>query len=282
MTPSDLRRILGEYGLRPLSGRSQNFLLDEGVVSRMVAAAGVLPGAAVLEIGPGTGMLTGALLKAGASVTAVEIDHGLCRLLRDRFGNDGNFRLIEGDVLELDNQEIVRSFGLGEGDRWQVAANLPYAITSPTVMKFIFGDPRPASLTLMVQREVAERMVAKPGDMSSLAVACQALGHPEIAVRVRAGSFFPAPRVDSAVIHVRLKDSVERQAFFRGVGEGRYFQVVRQAFSQRRKQVKNTLRSLARPGRDLADCLKRAEIPESSRPEDLTPEQWVAVAENIG
>lgn len=273
---------MGEYGLRPLSGRSQNFLLDEGVVSRMVAAAGVLPGAAVLEIGPGTGMLTGALLKAGASVTAVEIDHGLCRLLRDRFGNDGNFRLIEGDVLELDNQEIVRSFGLGEGDRWQVAANLPYAITSPTVMKFIFGDPRPASLTLMVQREVAERMVAKPGDMSSLAVACQALGHPEIAVRVRAGSFFPAPRVDSAVIHVRLKDSVERQAFFRGVGEGRYFQVVRQAFSQRRKQVKNTLRSLARPGRDLADCLKRAEIPESSRPEDLTPEQWVAVAENIG
>ena len=274
MRPDDLKKMLEQYGLRPIHGRGQNFLLDDSVVVKMTEAAGVGPGSRILEIGPGPGILTAALLAAGAHVTAVEIDSRFFRFLQKRFGGQPGLDLIEGDVLDMPNQDIAERLA---GD-WQVVSNLPYGITSAVLEKFLFHEPRPKSLTLMLQREVADRILAKPRDMSSLAVACQSLGEPRRVVNVPRGSFFPPPEVDSAVIHIRLKNEAERREFFQGVPESDFFRIVRQAFVQKRKQIKNSLRSLPGTPEQQEKTLQQAKIPPSARPEELTPEQWLALA----
>jgi 16S rRNA (adenine1518-N6/adenine1519-N6)-dimethyltransferase len=269
MMHQDLRNLLARYGITPVHARGQNFLVNEGVLEAIVAAAEVRPGDQVLEIGPGPGVLTERLLAAGAYVVAVEIDARLQGLLRDRFAGAA-FTLVSGDALEQRAADLVRAFPR-PGDAYKVVANIPYGITSKLLLKFLLEQPTPTVTTVMVQREVADRIVAEGGKMSRLAVLVQALGQPRKVMNVSRGSFTPPPRVDSAVLQVvhgrhpglaALGDE-ELEAFFDMVGR---------LFSGKRKKLRNLLAGM---GVKEFSAIEAAGINPQLRPEDLRLDDWV-------
>jgi 16S rRNA (adenine1518-N6/adenine1519-N6)-dimethyltransferase len=280
MTPTELRALLEPHGIRPIKGRSQHFLLDERVVVAMADAARVAEGSRVLEIGPGPGILTAELLRRGVNVVAVEIDMKLCALLRARFVTP-RFTLLEGDALETSNAALADAFpseGEGRFAPYAVVANLPYAITSATIQKFLLGVPAPTSVTVMIQKEVADRALAHAGDMSQLAVLVQTFARARRVASVAAGAFFPPPKVASAVIHMERKTDAELDAFFGGVPRERYFSLVQAAFAAPRKQLKNTLASVVPDRTALEKALISAQIPPNARPEMLAVDRWASLA----
>lgn len=276
MRPSDLAALLARHGIRPLKARGQHFLLDDRVVAAMVEEAALAPGERVLEIGPGPGILTEALLAAGAQVVAVEIDRRLCALLRERFGDA--LTLVEGDVRRVSNAELASRFRSGAARGYKVVANLPYAITAEALQKFLLESPAPSDIVVMVQREVADRVLARTGDMSSLAVLVQTLATARRVVNVPRGAFMPPPAVDSAVIHISVRSGRDREAFFADIGFDRYFSIVRAAFAEPRKQLKNTLRRFAADAVALEKAFSEAKIRPQSRPEELGVEAWRRLA----
>lgn len=271
MTSTELKQMLARFGIRPIKDRSQHFLLDNTVVDAMLAAADVQKGERIVEIGPGHGVLTEKLWAAGADVIAAEIDQKLCTLLRERFG--GAIRLIEGDALEIPNAEFAAG-----ASAYTVVANVPYAITSPLLKKFLLETPKPSSVTVLVQREVAERVAAQPGAMSGLAVLVQTYAKPNIVRCVAAAAFFPPPKVESAVLHLALRSDAELKVFFKNAEPARYFALSQAAFAEPRKQIKNTLRKLFPSDQALADAIFHAGISPSARPSELALEQWRLLA----
>ncbi len=283
---ASVRSLLRAAGLRARHDRSQNFLVDVEVLESILEAAEPRTGGRVLEIGPGLGILTGALLEAGACVTAVELDAGLASFLRARlvdavtrgavagFGEPGALRLIEGDALDQDLPDLVPP-------PFDVVANLPYHITSPILHRLLERSPRPARMVLMVQREVAERVAAPPGQMSYLSVFVQYHAKVRIARIVRPDSFEPAPKVDSAILVLepypeddRLPDAAAEDALWR---------VVQAAFRERRKMIHNVLaRQLPLSGAQVAAALDAAGILPDRRPQTLGVGEWLALREALG
>jgi 16S rRNA (adenine1518-N6/adenine1519-N6)-dimethyltransferase len=269
MRVSDLNDLLAKHGARPIKARGQHFLVDDGVVADIVAASGVTAGERVLEIGPGPGILTEALLGAGARVTAVEIDPKMVRILEDRFhGRD--LAVVTGDILGADVDGVMAL----RGAPYRVIANIPYHITSPIIEKFLTESPMPMSMTLMVQKEVADRVLAKRGDMSALAVFVRTLARAERVRNVARGAFMPPPEVESAVLHLVHKSEKELGAFFDGISRERYFRLVRAAFQGKRKQLRNSLKAVIPDKEVLEKCLYSAKIPPEERPENLELEDW--------
>ncbi len=272
----DLKTILDKYDVRPVHERGQNFLVDEKILHAIVEGADVRPGSAVLEIGPGPGTLTAELLASGATVVAVELDRRFYGLLRERFSGL-NFRLIEGDVLSFSNQELSAAFGTSVGPpAYSVVANLPYGITSAVLEKFLLEEPKPRALTLMLQREVADRLLAGRGAMSSLSVMVQVMGEPHRVINVPRGAFRPAPKVDSAVIHIAIRDRSQLSAFFGdNISAGSFFRIVRTGFAAKRKKLRNSLMALGREAAEIENCLNKAKISLDARPEQLLPADWL-------
>jgi 16S rRNA (adenine1518-N6/adenine1519-N6)-dimethyltransferase len=275
--PAAVRRTLREAGLRARHSMSQNFLADVDVLEAILGEAAAGPGYHVLEIGPGLGLLTGGLLEGGASVTAVELDRGLAAFLRDRFSESieaGRLRLVEGDALDQDLNRLV-------APPFSVVANLPYHITSPILHRLLGETPRPERLVLMVQREVAERIVAPPGQMSYLSVFVQYHARARIAFTVPAGAFEPEPAVESAVIVVepypgddRLPDAAAEDALWRLVQAG---------FRERRKMLHNVLsRQLPVEPAQVAAALEAAGIDPDRRPQTVAVGEWLALLEAFG
>lgn len=199
LDPLAVRRMLREEGLRARHSLSQNFLADPDVLQSILDLAAPEPGSHVLEIGPGLGVLTGGLLQAGALVTAVELDRRLAERLRQAHAGPieaGAFRLVEGDILDQDVALLV-------APPYEVVANVPYHITSPILHRFLGSEPRPRRLVLMLQREVAERIAAQPGEMSYLSVFVQYHAEVRICFLVPREAFEPAPEVESAVVEIR-------------------------------------------------------------------------------
>ncbi len=228
--PSATRHILKKFKLRAVKGLGQNFLIDAQIVRQIVEAAEICAGDEVLEIGPGIGTLTQGLLEAGAHVTAVELDKKLPAVLKETLAGYENFRLVEGDILKLNIAELMpRPF--------KVAANLPYYITTQILLTLLEKNLPVTKIVTMVQREVAERMVASPGTKiyGALSVAVQFRSQPRIAFDVPPESFLPSPEVTSAVVVC----DVRRQSF--AVDEEFFVKVVRAAFAQRRKTLLNSL-----------------------------------------
>ncbi len=276
MTSAELRALLEPHGIRPVHDRGQHFLLDERVVEKMVAAAAVRSEDRVLEIGPGPGILTEKLLAAGARVVAVEIDLKLRSLLARRFGENKNFTLLDGDVLGFSNDALF-----SRGEKYKLVANLPYGITSETFKKFLLESPQPESITVMIQREVADRVLAKRGNMSSIAVMVQTYAEAERVTNVPRSAFLPPPKVDSAVIHMKRKSETELGEFFGHLSPDRYFSIVRAGFAERRKQLKNTLRTVENDESRLKQAFLKAGISPSSRPEELSATDWKALADAL-
>ncbi|HMJ79440.1 MAG TPA: 16S rRNA (adenine(1518)-N(6)/adenine(1519)-N(6))-dimethyltransferase RsmA [Candidatus Dormibacteraeota bacterium] len=265
-----VRRYLRAQGLHARRGLSQNFLVDAEVLEALLAAAAVAPGRRVLEIGPGLGVLTGALLEAGARLTAVELDTRLAALLRRRFGD--RLRLIEGDVLDQSLAQLVEA-------PWDLVANLPYHITSPVLHRVLAAEPRPERLVLMLQREVAERIAAAPGAMSYLSVFVQYHAVVRVARIVPAAAFEPAPQVDSAILvgearPRRLPPNLEEDLW----------RLVQAAFRERRKMLHNVLpRQLPRlDGTRLEAALAAVQIDPRRRPQTLAVEEWLALRDALG
>jgi len=274
-TPPRWRALLRELAVRPSKSRGQNFLTDRGIVANIADAAGLTPGLTTVEIGPGLGILTAELLaRVGPEgrVIAVELDRRLAAHIREEFGADPALTLIEGDVLRQPVATILA--GVPEGTPYALVANLPYNITSATLRHFLDDPRRPASLTVMVQREVAERIVARPPEMSILAVAIQFYGTPRIALRIGPGAFIPRPKIDSAVLHI---DTPAAPPLPEAAIPG-FFAIVAAGFGQKRKQLANSLTAgLPLPKEEIGAALAAAELAPARRAETLSIAEWLAL-----
>ncbi|MCZ2115438.1 MAG: 16S rRNA (adenine(1518)-N(6)/adenine(1519)-N(6))-dimethyltransferase RsmA [Anaerolineae bacterium] len=263
------RQILDRYGVAPKQSLGQNFLFDEGLLARIVAAAGLSPGDEALEVGPGLGALTRQLARAAGRVVAVELDGRLLPILRYELEPFANVELVQADILAFEPAAWFDA-------PYVVVANVPYYITGAILRHLLESRPRPRRMVMTVQREVADRLTARPPDMSLLAVSTQYYGRVQLVGAVKAGAFWPRPDVDSAVIRIDVDErhlgagdetraSEEAEAFFR---------VVRAGFSEKRKQLKNNLRRLGLDDAAVAAALEGAGIDGRRRAETLTVEEW--------
>ena len=269
-----IERYLRQHGLAARKRQSQNHLVDPVVLEEIVALADPAPGRRVLEIGPGLGILTGALLERAAHVTAVEVDERLAAHLRARFADaaaDGRLRLVQADALDVPVEDLVEP-------PYDVVANLPYHITSPVLHHLLGGEPRPKRFVLMLQREVAERIAAAPGGMSYLSVFVQYHATVHVARAVPASSFEPAPEVESAVL-VGQTDA-RRLA---PEQEEELWRLVQAGFRERRKMLHNVLpRQLPHLGRPrIVAALERAGIAADRRPQTVSVGEWLSLREAL-
>jgi 16S rRNA (adenine1518-N6/adenine1519-N6)-dimethyltransferase len=279
LDPLAVRRQLRDEGLRARHSLSQNFLADPDVLQSILDLAAPASGRRILEVGPGLGILTGGLLDGGASVTAVELDRRLAeRLSRVRAEaiQSGSLRLVQGDILD---QKIP---GLMEPP-YEVVANVPYHITSPILHRFLGSAPRPERLVLMLQREVAERISAAPGDMSYLSVFVQFHAAVRIAFNVPRDAFEPAPEVESAVVEIVPLDPLGENPRLSHADEDGLWRVVQAGFRERRKKLHNVLaRQLPLTGAQAQVALDATGIDGNRRPQTLSVDEWLALRIAIG
>jgi len=257
--------LLRHHGLRPDKRMGQNFLVDEGHLARIVEAADVGKDDEVLEVGAGLGSLTRYLTLAAKRVVAVELDGKLLPILRETLNGQLNVQVVHGDILQLRLADFFQSSG------FLVVANIPYYLTSNLIRHLLEHDPRPARLALTIQREVAQRACAGPPEMSLLSLSIQVYGTPRIAHHIPAGAFFPAPKVDSALLVVDLYPEPRLPASKIDA----FFKLVKASFAQKRKTLANSLASLPQWTKEQAAArLESAGIDPRRRPQTLTLEEW--------
>ena len=268
------RRLLRRFDLRARKGLGQHFLIDGEVLKLITSAAELTPTDVIVEVGPGLGVLTKELARQAGWVIAIELDNKLAALLKQTLASFDNVTIINEDVLRIEpgallNQPKAR-FPQAI-DSYKVVANLPYYITSPVLRHFLEASDKPQIMIVMVQKEVAEAIVAKPGQMSLLSVSVQFYGEPKIISYVPAQSFYPAPEVDSAILRIDLYP----QPAVAVTDEGSFFELVRAGFTARRKQIVNSLaQGLGRAKGEVLSLLERADIVSQRRAETLTLEEW--------
>ena len=268
-SPQVTNHILHRFKLRADKKLGQNFLIDENIVRNIVAAAELSDKDTVLEVGPGIGTLTQGLAESGASVVAVELDKRLLPVLDTTLEGYDNVRIVNGDILQVD---IMQTVGV---DEFKVCANLPYYITTPIIFALLEKRLPMERLVAMVQKEVAERMAAKPGgkDYGALSVAIQYYTEPEIAFIVPPSSFIPAPSVDSAVIVCKRREKPPVEV----CDEALFFRVVKAAFSLRRKMLNISLKNMGIKGEQVAKWLELAGVDGKRRAETLSLEDFAAL-----
>lgn len=274
---SQTRALLRTRGLRPRRRRGQNFLVDPRVRDRIVAASGIGPGSLVLEVGPGTGILTEAMLRAGASVMAVELDRDLAQALADRLGRNPALVVRVADALTFDFSEALR--GDPRQGRIRVVANIPYYITTPLILRFLRHRELFDALFLTVQREVAERLTAAPGGKTygALTLACRYWADVRAVLSIPRTAFFPVPEVDSALVRFDLLAGPRVSVR----APGRLFAVIRAAFGTRRKTLRNALCRGGWPGVSVDAALGAAGIEGRRRGETLTLEEFARLTEAL-
>lgn len=286
--------LMRRYKIDPKRSLGQNFLMDASHLDRIVAAAELTPADVVLEIGPGLGTLTRRLAAQAGHVVAVELDDRLIELLRADFANQPHVHIVHSDILEVNPPDLLAK-EIGNSEffasppdpagginhsapngriNYKIVANLPYYITSLALRHILEATPPPSIAVIMVQKEVAERICAKPGDLSLLAVSVQFYATPRIVQRVPAGAFYPAPKVDSAVLHL----DIHPQPAVTSVAPETFFEVVRAGFGQKRKQLANSLTAGLGISKNAAqEALIRADIDPKRRAETVTLDEWGAL-----
>jgi 16S rRNA (adenine1518-N6/adenine1519-N6)-dimethyltransferase len=270
-----VRRMLSRAGIRPRKSLGQNFLIAEGALARVAAAADIQTEDVILEIGAGVGSLTRHLAARARRVVAVEIDPLLLPLLRTALLEYSNVTVVQGDILALPVGQLVESAAPGH---YKVAANIPYYITSAIIRYLVESIPSPSRMVLTVQKEVGDRICARPGKMSLLALSVQYYGTPTIVGSIPAEAFYPSPKVDSAIVNVDLISSPARDV----ESSGWMFHVARAGFSQKRKMLRNTLAAgLAISARDAEGYLALSGVDPKRRAETLSVDEWVKLAETI-
>lgn len=272
-----IKDILHRHGFTFSKALGQNFLINPSVCPRMAELSGAGEGVGVIEIGPGIGVLTNELCQLADKVVAVELDKRLIPVLGETLAEYDNVKVINADVLELDLNKLIEDEF--PGMEVVICANLPYYITSPVIMKLLEDKLPITAITVMVQKEAAQRICAPVGSRESGAVTVSVnyYAEPSLQFYVSAGSFMPAPKVDSAVIRldVRKEPPVKTD-------EKKFFRVVKAAFSQRRKVISNSLSSGLKMSKDeINEVLAAANVPSNARAEKLSLDDFAAIAENL-
>ena len=269
-SPEVVHYICKRFDIKMSKKLGQNFLIKRGIVDEIVHAAELTVGEPVLEVGPGIGTLTQGLAQSGADVTAIELDRRLLEVLDTTLASYDNVRIIHGDVLKLDVPTIMNQ------KRFKVVANLPYYITTPIIMSLLESKLPIERLVVMVQKEVALRMVAKPGtkDYGALSVAVQYYTEPDIVLDVPPKSFLPAPAVTSSVIRCVLRDKPPVDV----IDEKLFFRVVKAGFAQRRKTFSNTMKTTGLTRDRIEELLAKANIDGQRRGETFTLQEFADVA----
>ncbi|HSM23299.1 MAG TPA: 16S rRNA (adenine(1518)-N(6)/adenine(1519)-N(6))-dimethyltransferase RsmA [Anaerolineaceae bacterium] len=263
--PLNVRSLLNQHGLRPRKSLGQNFLVENNALEKVVDAAEIEPIDVVLEIGAGLGSLTRFLSQVARKVVAVEMDSNLIQVLETVLGSEGNVELVYGDILKLDPEKIIPV------DQYLVVANIPYYITSAIFRHLLEAKRKPRRIVMTIQKEVAQRICAKPGDMSLLALSIQVFGFPKIVARIPAGAFLPAPKVDSAVIRVDLfsEPRIEQKQL------DLFFMLTKAGFGQKRKMLRKSLAAgLSWQVGKAEEMLLACEIDPTRRAETLSIEEW--------
>jgi len=266
---TNIRALLEQHEIDPKKSLGQNFLHDPLSLERIVNAASLTSEDTVVEVGPGTGVLTKRLAALARRVIAVELDDRLIPILAQL---PENVHIVNADILTTDVEKLVGS------EPYKVVANLPYYITSAILRHTLEIAHKPTLMVLTVQQEVADRLVAKPGDMSVLAVSMQYYGTPKIVGRIGSAAFYPRPGVASAIVKIDVFPQPQVQV----PDDASFFKVVRAGFSQKRKQIKNALGGgLAMEHAQAAEHLTKAGIDPTRRAETLTIEEWAALARAV-
>lgn len=273
MTIEQLQELLKKYKLSPSKILGQNFLLDDFVLQDIVDAAGIKPKEAVLEIGPGISNLTQHLIKSGNYVLSIEKDSRFEPLLAELAAVNKNFHFEIADILQFDFQSALAKF-----KSYSVVANIPYYITGKIIKLFVGAAHKPTSLTVLVQKEVARNITAKAGDLNLLALSVQLEADAKFLMPVPAQKFFPAPKVDSAVIRI---DFLQKPRFPE-MDRKKLFRVLKGCFAGKRKQIHNTLtKNLKLPADTVAKILEQVGISPTARPQQIELKDWVALVKII-
>jgi len=265
LPPLHIPDLLRRSGLRPDKRLGQNFLVDSAALQRVVDAAGIQAEDYILEIGAGLGSLTRLLAAAARQVVAVELDADLIPPLQEVVRSCGNVRVLQGDILALNPAQLFEQPG------YLVVANIPYYITSAVIRHLLEAAVRPDRIVLTVQREVAERICAAPGDLSLLALSVQVYGQPRLVAHIPAGAFYPPPNVDSAIIRIDLYPEPLVHAPLLPA----FFRYIKAGFSQKRKTLRNALAAgLGKPPKEIETLLAAAGIDPQRRAETVSISEW--------
>ncbi len=266
----NVQSLLRDYHLSPKKGLGQNFLVDPEALRKIIQVADIPPGALVLEVGPGLGSLTRGLAQVARKVVAVELDGGLLPLLAQVLADYQNVEVVNGDILEIDPPQLMGAAG------YLVVANIPYYITSALIRHLLAPEEKPERIVLTVQKEVAERICATPGDLSLLALSVQVYGAAKKFFRIPAGAFYPVPKVDSCVVRVDLYP----QPVIASDQMEIFFKLARAGFSQKRKTLRNSLSAgLCLPLDRVSTLLLSVGIDPRRRAETLALGEWKELTE---
>jgi 16S rRNA (adenine1518-N6/adenine1519-N6)-dimethyltransferase len=285
MNIEQLKKKLKDYHITPNFTYGQNFLLDEIVLEDIVDAAGITKDDVVLEIGPGIGNLTEKLCSRAGFVLSVEKDPKFFPILKSvRKEHKDNFRFEIGDILEFDFQSALknhqRQIGVpisGKSASYKVVANIPYYITGKIIQTLLAAKHKPSAITILTQKEVAQNITAGPGKLSVLAISVQLFGEPKLLMKIPAKSFYPAPKVDSALLAIKLFQKPKYQ-----IDEKKFFKVLKACFAGKRKQLHNTLVNNLKLSKPDADkILEQLKINPAARPQELSIEQWAEMIKKI-
>jgi len=277
LSETEIKKILKEKDLKVLKSLGQNFLIDEKVLAEIIQASELNKNDLVLEIGPGLRTLTNELIKKCGTVVAVEKDKKMAELISKKnepkatFANAarGSFlKIINGDILKINLNEIIHKYS--KNKKYKLISNIPYYITSPVIKLFLENNIQPELIVLLVQKEVAERICAKPGKLSVLALSVQIYGKPEIINYVDKASFYPKPKVDSAILKIKNIKKEFPDEYYR-----KLFKIIKIGFSSKRKKLSNNLSvGLHIDKRKSESILQKAEINLNSRAQELSLEEW--------
>jgi len=271
-----IKNFCKKYGVRPSKEFGQNFLIDREVLEEMVRTADLGKDDIVLEIGPGFGVLTEELIGRVKKVVTVETDRKMAKILGEILDAPKNLEIVENDILKIANYELgVKDY------KYKIVANLPYQITSAVFRKFLSEEPRPSELTVMVQKEVAERICATAGEMSLLSLSVQFYGQPEIVAVVPRSAFWPEPEVDSAILKIfNIKEVCEKNK--EKIDPEKFFRLTKIGFSARRKQLQNNLAGgLRLPNKTVQDILAKNGFNPKIRAQDLSVDDWIRLINNL-
>ena len=285
-----IKEQLKQLGLRPTKNKGQNFLIDQDALVQIVAAAELKPSDFVLEIGPGLGVLTEKLLDVTDRVLAVELDKALYFYLKKKFLGQKKLQLILADVLKIKNNELLENFKVGQTASYKLVANLPYNISKPVLQKFLSYEPKPELMVVLLQKEVAEKIIGQDHKMGLLSVAVQLHGQPEIVAFVPKEAFFPQPQIESAIVKIKpykeglspevlavLKKNGQKQ-----FNEIKFWQLVKIGFSAPRKQMHNNLAAgYHLPTAQIKAILEKNNLIETVRAEDLSLKDWACLYLNF-
>jgi 16S rRNA (adenine1518-N6/adenine1519-N6)-dimethyltransferase len=271
MNPSEIKAVMADIGGGANKRLGQHFLIDQPALARIVETADIQPGERVLEIGPGLGVLTRVLIEAGAEVTAVERDHRFVEYLKRTVGaiHESSLQIVSGDASKLTWENAFKK------KDWKFISNLPYSITSLALRKALYAAHPPLDVVVLVQREVAERAIARDQKHSLLSLMVAFASHEaKIVKRVAAGAFFPPPKVESAILHIVPMGADERLAIW-GVDPEEIMSVAKRGFAHPRKLLAS---NLGIKGQEL----ESVGIAAKARAEDLSPENWVQLTKTMG